>query len=74
MQTPQKRPWRIAVIPGDGIGQEIVPQGLRVIEAEAGTRSVGTCSASTLVGFSRARPPSQSREILKWLYETLMAQ
>ncbi len=35
MQTPQKRPWRIAVIPGDGIGQEVVPQGLRVIEAAA---------------------------------------
>jgi len=27
----QKRHFRIAVIPGDGIGQEIVPEGLRVL-------------------------------------------
>jgi tartrate dehydrogenase/decarboxylase/D-malate dehydrogenase len=27
---------RIAVIPGDGIGQEVVPEGLRVLEAAAG--------------------------------------
>ena len=25
---------RIAVIPGDGIGKEVVPEGLRVLEAE----------------------------------------
>ncbi|MCX5802713.1 MAG: isocitrate/isopropylmalate family dehydrogenase, partial [Proteobacteria bacterium] len=24
---------RIAVIPGDGIGKEVVPEGIRVIEA-----------------------------------------
>jgi tartrate dehydrogenase/decarboxylase/D-malate dehydrogenase len=29
--------YRIAVIPGDGIGHEVVPQGLRVLEA-AGRR------------------------------------
>lgn len=29
--------YRIAVIPGDGIGKEVVPQGIRVLEA-AGTR------------------------------------
>jgi tartrate dehydrogenase/decarboxylase / D-malate dehydrogenase len=28
--------YRIAVIPGDGIGQEVVPEGLRVLEAAAG--------------------------------------
>ena len=28
---------KIAVIPGDGIGQEVVPEGLRVLDA-AGTR------------------------------------
>ena len=28
-------PHRIAVIPGDGIGQEVVPEGLRVLEAAA---------------------------------------
>ena len=26
---------RIAVIPGDGIGREVVPEGLRVLEAAA---------------------------------------
>ena len=26
---------RIAVIPGDGIGKEVVPQGIRVLEAVA---------------------------------------
>ena len=28
-------PHRIAVIPGDGIGQEVIPEGLRVLEAAA---------------------------------------
>ena len=31
------RAHRIAVIPGDGIGREVVPEGLRVLEA-AGRR------------------------------------
>src|SRR5579859_4889564 len=30
-----KKQYRIAVIPGDGIGKEVVPEGLRVIEAAA---------------------------------------
>ncbi|MGY0196859.1 tartrate dehydrogenase [Leptothrix sp. BB-4] len=29
------RPHRIAVIPGDGIGQEVMPEGLRVLQAAA---------------------------------------
>lgn len=29
------RPFRIAVIPGDGIGQEVMPEGLRVVQAAA---------------------------------------
>ncbi|KPF83701.1 tartrate dehydrogenase [alpha proteobacterium AAP38] len=29
----KERPYRIAVIPGDGIGKEVVPEGLRVLEA-----------------------------------------
>ncbi|MDQ3809616.1 MAG: tartrate dehydrogenase [Chloroflexota bacterium] len=33
MTTEQRR--RIAVIPGDGIGQEVVPEGLRVLDAVA---------------------------------------
>ena len=31
----QKKTHRIAVIPGDGIGKEVVPEGLRVLEAAA---------------------------------------
>ena len=27
--------WRIAVIPGDGIGQEVMPEGVRVLQAAA---------------------------------------
>lgn len=30
-----KKPYRIAVIPGDGIGKEVVPEGVRVLEAAA---------------------------------------
>ena len=30
------RSYRIAVIPGDGIGKEVVPEGVRVLEAAAG--------------------------------------
>ena len=36
-----KNPYRIAVIPGDGIGKEVVPEGLRVLEAVA--RRIGAC-------------------------------
>src|SRR6202163_2336075 len=31
----EKKPYRIAVIPGDGIGKEVVPEGLRVLEQVA---------------------------------------
>jgi tartrate dehydrogenase/decarboxylase / D-malate dehydrogenase len=37
----EPRTYRIAVIPGDGIGQEVVPEGLRVLEHLA-DRSGGT--------------------------------
>ena len=36
---------RIAVIPGDGIGKEVVPEGLRVLEAAA-TRSASASSST----------------------------
>ncbi len=36
-----KRTFRIAVIPGDGIGQEVIPEGLRVLDQVA-VRSHGT--------------------------------
>ena len=32
--------YRIAVIPGDGIGKEVMPEGLRVLEAAAGKHGV----------------------------------
>jgi len=32
---PTKRSYKIAVIPGDGIGREVVPEGVRVLEAAA---------------------------------------
>jgi tartrate dehydrogenase/decarboxylase/D-malate dehydrogenase len=36
MQTKiSERTYKIAVIPGDGIGKEVVPEGLRVLEAAA---------------------------------------
>ena len=31
----QGKKYRVAVIPGDGIGKEVVPEGLRVLEAAA---------------------------------------
>lgn len=33
--TGRGRTYRIAVIPGDGIGKEVVPEGIRVLEAAA---------------------------------------
>lgn len=33
--TAQTNAHRIAVIPGDGIGKEVVPEGIRVLEAAA---------------------------------------
>jgi tartrate dehydrogenase/decarboxylase/D-malate dehydrogenase len=35
------RPLRIAVIPGDGIGREVMPEGLRVLEAAARRFDIG---------------------------------
>ncbi|MGB3274168.1 MAG: tartrate dehydrogenase [Xanthobacteraceae bacterium] len=35
MNGPQGKTYRIAVIPGDGIGKEVMPEGLRVLEAAA---------------------------------------
>ncbi|HEY2190259.1 MAG TPA: isocitrate/isopropylmalate family dehydrogenase, partial [Caldimonas sp.] len=36
-----KQTHRIAVIPGDGIGTEVVPEGLRVLEAAASRFGIG---------------------------------
>ncbi|HKS81703.1 MAG TPA: tartrate dehydrogenase [Candidatus Acidoferrales bacterium] len=35
MSSRPERNFRIAVIPGDGIGQEVVPEGIRALEAAA---------------------------------------
>ena len=32
MSAPAERVCEIAVIPGDGIGDEVIPEGLRVLE------------------------------------------
>jgi isocitrate/isopropylmalate dehydrogenase len=34
--TNPAAPFRIAVIPGDGIGREVMPEGLRALDAAAG--------------------------------------
>ncbi|QIL81034.1 tartrate dehydrogenase [Diaphorobacter sp. HDW4A] len=31
--TPEQKTYRIAVLPGDGIGREVMPEGLRAVEA-----------------------------------------
>src|SRR5436853_1223606 len=35
MTAPTPRSYKIATIPGDGIGREVVPEGIRVAEAAA---------------------------------------
>ena len=42
-----KKQYRIAVIPGDGIGKEVVPEGLRVLEAAARFGFAGLSIIST---------------------------
>ena len=39
----EKKQYRIAVIPGDGIGKEVVPEGLRVLEQAAKKHGVSVC-------------------------------
>ena len=29
----ERQVWRIAVIPGDGIGQEVINEGLRILDS-----------------------------------------
>jgi len=38
--SEQKKTYRIAVIPGDGIGKEVIPEGVRVLEAVAGKHGI----------------------------------
>lgn len=41
MDQPKSRNYRIATIPGDGIGKEVVPEGVKAVEAAA--RKFGFC-------------------------------
>ncbi|MDX6225478.1 MAG: 3-isopropylmalate dehydrogenase [Frankiales bacterium] len=43
----------VALIPGDGIGQEVVPEGLRVLEAAAGAQGVKVETTSYDLGAGR---------------------
>jgi tartrate dehydrogenase/decarboxylase/D-malate dehydrogenase len=36
MSASATKTYKIATIPGDGIGREVVPEGIRVAEAAAG--------------------------------------
>ena len=51
-----KKQYRIAVIPGDGIGKEVVPEGLRVLEAAAKKHGVACISI-----ISTSRPGTITR-------------
>jgi len=44
--------FNIAVIAGDGIGKEVVPEGMRVLEA-AGRRFNFQCTGTPLTGVAR---------------------
>jgi len=48
--SEQKKRYRIAVIAGDGIGKEVVPEGLRVLEIAA--KSTASACAS-IISISR---------------------
>ena len=43
---PTNRVYRIAVIPGDGIGKEVVPEGVRVLERRR--KSTASTAAVTI--------------------------
>ena len=41
-----KRQYRIAVVPGDGIGKEVVPEGLRLLAAVEAKQGGFQCEAT----------------------------
>ena len=47
---------RIAVIPGDGIGKEVVPEGLRVLEAVAREIRSSRSSSTNFPGAATTTP------------------
>ena len=58
--TPDPRPLRIALIAGDGIGREVMPEGLRVLEAAA--RRFGLPLEFTPVSYTHLTLPT-NREV-----------
>ena len=47
------RKHRIAVLPGDGIGKETVPESLKVLDAAARRFGFDLCATSTTTGPAR---------------------
>ena len=54
------RVYNIAVIPGDGIGKEVMPEGLRVLDAAA-SGSASNCATSTSTSPAATTTPSTAR-------------
>ena len=53
--------FRIAVIPGDGIGKEVMPEGVRVLDAAAQTLRAADCSGSRSTGRAATAMPNTAR-------------
>lgn len=51
---------RVAVIPGDGIGTEVAPEGLRVLDAAA-SASTSTSNTSTSTTPPRTTTPGTAK-------------
>ncbi|WP_372588294.1 hypothetical protein [Acidovorax sp. BLS4] len=47
----QKTKYQIAVIPGDGIGKEVMPEGLRAIQTAAERFGLNAAKLLSLVSF-----------------------
>jgi isocitrate/isopropylmalate dehydrogenase len=45
--------YRVAVIPGDGIGTEVIPAAIRVLEAAGEEREISRSDGSTCRGAPR---------------------
>ena len=54
-----KKTYRIAVIPGDGIGKEVVPEGVRALEQAA--KQARLCAAVRLVRLRERRLLREAR-------------
>ena len=50
--------YRIAVIPGDGIGKEVMPEGLRALEAAA--KQASRQAAASIISISPATTITKS--------------